>query len=288
MKCNTHPVEINKSAIQKNELPRIAVKNFTFKQVKPEVRAKETQQNSLANLELAYVNVNASKLPSSIVSKICQLEASYREGSLTLDGLKWKKSKFIADFLHSAVDHHLVYHERSQWLADIKQIRNISSTHVQDSLKQHKYSTKGASKPLNLSQQPGSKKLLWVEHSQERYNETILGKTVLHEQRFRRTKTYISRNIRKDETIDEGNLGTYFGSLPWEKQKLFPLEDPQKKVTEHTLPLVAQRHLLDMFAESLLHVNRLFNSEYGYQARRVPAHMPHFINKGIMERLQEK
>ena len=45
---------------------------------------------------------------------------------------------------------------------------------------------------------------------------------------------------------------------------------------------------LDTFAKSLLHVNNLFNKEYGYKVRKVPAHMPHFIDKEIVETLQKK
>ena len=49
-----------------------------------------------------------------------------------------------------------------------------------------------------------------------------------------------------------------------------------------------KRKLLDTFADSLRHVNRMFNQIYGYMARKVPAHMPHFIDRQIMRRLQMK
>lgn len=48
------------------------------------------------------------------------------------------------------------------------------------------------------------------------------------------------------------------------------------------------RKLLDTFGDSLRHVNKLFNNLYGYSARKVPAHMPHMIDKHIMAELQEK
>lgn len=49
-----------------------------------------------------------------------------------------------------------------------------------------------------------------------------------------------------------------------------------------------RRKLLDMFADSLIYVNRLFNDELGLKLRKVPAHMPHFINITVMEELQER
>ncbi|PSN30812.1 hypothetical protein C0J52_26045 [Blattella germanica] len=44
----------------------------------------------------------------------------------------------------------------------------------------------------------------------------------------------------------------------------------------------------DTFAESLLYVNRLFNLKFGFEPRKVPAHMPHLIDIDIMEKLQER
>lgn len=38
-----------------------------------------------------------------------------------------------------------------------------------------------------------------------------------------------------------------------------------------------KRKLLDTFADSLRHVNKLFNNIYGFAARKVPSHMPHMI-----------
>ena len=41
-----------------------------------------------------------------------------------------------------------------------------------------------------------------------------------------------------------------------------------------------------MFGSSLKHVDALFNKQFGHAARKVPAHMPHMINKRIMKDLQ--
>lgn len=47
------------------------------------------------------------------------------------------------------------------------------------------------------------------------------------------------------------------------------------------------RKLMDTFGDSLRHVNKLFNAAFGYTARKVPAHMPHMIDKDILIELQE-
>lgn len=45
---------------------------------------------------------------------------------------------------------------------------------------------------------------------------------------------------------------------------------------------------LDTYAESLLYVNKIYNSAYGLERRRVPAHMPHLIDKWIVNDMQRK
>ncbi|MPC19258.1 N-acetylglucosamine-1-phosphotransferase subunits alpha/beta [Portunus trituberculatus] len=288
VKCNTSPVVVNRSSEQKPSVPLAEVKNFTFDQLGPRTRHKDTSQDDSKNLEFAYVNVDASKLPVSLVSKVHQLEALYRDGELTVSGLKMRKSRLIAAALHSSKDHHLLYHKESDWPPKIKAPENVgkNTTLVVDVNKLYKKENeaktplKTDSKPVNTSNHLGARELLWDEHEQE----TNPSKPAL------KKRPNFSKKMKpqEKEQEDNGTLAVYTGSLPWEKQRLFPVGDTEDEEREPVLPLTGRRHLLDMFAESLLHVNRLFNSEYGYQARRVPAHMPHFISKGVMESLQEK
>lgn len=45
---------------------------------------------------------------------------------------------------------------------------------------------------------------------------------------------------------------------------------------------------LDTYAESLLYVNKIYNVAYGLERRRVPAHMPHLVDKWIVNNMQQK
>ncbi len=63
---------------------------------------------------------------------------------------------------------------------------------------------------------------------------------------------------------------------------------PNNSNEDDVIPRFMKRKLLDTFADSLRYVNRLFNQIYGYMARKVPAHMPHFIDREIMGKLQDK
>lgn len=48
-----------------------------------------------------------------------------------------------------------------------------------------------------------------------------------------------------------------------------------------------RRRLQDTFADSLRHVNKLLNGQFGFTSRKVPAHMPHMIDRLIMQELQD-
>ncbi|EFN86605.1 N-acetylglucosamine-1-phosphotransferase subunits alpha/beta, partial [Harpegnathos saltator] len=45
---------------------------------------------------------------------------------------------------------------------------------------------------------------------------------------------------------------------------------------------------LDTYAESLLYVNKIYNAVYGFERRRVPAHMPHLVDKWVVMSMQRK
>uniref|UniRef100_UPI003A5C89F2 highly active truncation of GlcNAc-1-phosphotransferase, S1S3,N-acetylglucosamine-1-phosphotransferase subunit beta n=1 Tax=Homo sapiens TaxID=9606 RepID=UPI003A5C89F2 len=43
----------------------------------------------------------------------------------------------------------------------------------------------------------------------------------------------------------------------------------------------------DTFADSLRYVNKILNSKFGFTSRKVPAHMPHMIDRIVMQELQD-
>lgn len=49
-----------------------------------------------------------------------------------------------------------------------------------------------------------------------------------------------------------------------------------------------RRRLLDTFGDSLRHVNKIYNKEFGFTARKVPGHMPHFVDRIIMTELHSR
>ena len=49
-----------------------------------------------------------------------------------------------------------------------------------------------------------------------------------------------------------------------------------------------RRRLLDTYSGSLVHVNRLYSRDFGSEARKVPAHVPHMINRVLAEEMQRR
>ncbi|KAA8580299.1 hypothetical protein FQN60_005834, partial [Etheostoma spectabile] len=82
------------------------------------------------------------------------------------------------------------------------------------------------------------------------------------------------------------------GFLPWERRKYFQevLEEEerlQRVLSYESDGAATGRRLQDTFADSLRYVNKLLNGEFGFTSRKVPAHMPHMIDRLIMQELQD-
>ncbi|KAL7370446.1 hypothetical protein ABVT39_000926 [Epinephelus coioides] len=87
-------------------------------------------------------------------------------------------------------------------------------------------------------------------------------------------------------------ISTDRGFLPWERRKYFQelLEEEerlQRELSYKTDGAATIRKLQDTFADSLRYVNKLLNGQFGFTSRKVPAHMPHMIDRLIMQELQD-
>ena len=57
---------------------------------------------------------------------------------------------------------------------------------------------------------------------------------------------------------------------------------------EHSRDRKRRRRLEDTYGQSLVHVNRLYTKTFGTEGRKVPAHVPHMIDKDYMNEMQER
>lgn len=121
-------------------------------------------------------------------------------------------------------------------------------------------------------------------------------KTIGKEQEKNRMEDNLENHIGLNEVLPGRKLqhytDSYLGFLPWEKKKYFQdLLDEEESLkiqlayftdSKHT-----GRHLKDTFADSLRYVNKILNSKFGFTSRKVPAHMPHMIDRIVMQELQD-
>ncbi|KAM5174930.1 N-acetylglucosamine-1-phosphotransferase subunits alpha/beta isoform 2-T2 [Callospermophilus lateralis] len=87
-------------------------------------------------------------------------------------------------------------------------------------------------------------------------------------------------------------IGTHLGFFPWEKKKYFQdLLDEEESLKTQLAYFTDSKHtgrqLKDTFADSLRYVNKILNSKFGFTSRKVPAHMPHMIDRIVMQELQD-
>lgn len=121
-------------------------------------------------------------------------------------------------------------------------------------------------------------------------------KTIGKEQEINRMEDNLKNHIGLNEVLPGRKLqhytDSYLGFLPWEKKKYFQdlLDEEESLKTQlayFTDSKHTGRHLKDTFADSLRYVNKILNSKFGFTSRKVPAHMPHMIDRIVMQELQD-
>uniref|UniRef100_K1PK27 N-acetylglucosamine-1-phosphotransferase subunits alpha/beta n=1 Tax=Magallana gigas TaxID=29159 RepID=K1PK27_MAGGI len=135
----------------------------------------------------------------------------------------------------------------------------------------------------------------YQKYLQENHQEVFQGRSLLsvirmQNQPIRKENTLSLVDVDLDNVIRAGSEPER--NLPWERlgvfKKLKEEKENQQTKEEYTVSEFRGRQLLDTFGDSLRHVNRLYNKAFGYTARKVPGHMPHMVDKDIMNELHER
>ncbi|KAF6118816.1 N-acetylglucosamine-1-phosphate transferase subunits alpha and beta [Phyllostomus discolor] len=122
--------------------------------------------------------------------------------------------------------------------------------------------------------------------------KAIVGK----EQEKNRVEDRAENHLHGNEVLPGRKLqqytDSYPGFLPWEKKKYFQdLLDEEESLKTQLAYFTDSKHtgrqLKDTFADSLRYVNKILNSKFGFTSRKVPAHMPHMIDRIVMQELQD-
>uniref|UniRef100_A0A8C9TWP1 N-acetylglucosamine-1-phosphotransferase subunits alpha/beta n=1 Tax=Scleropages formosus TaxID=113540 RepID=A0A8C9TWP1_SCLFO len=277
-------------------------------------RIQKRPQGIMANVAVKVPDFNVSLLPADVRSQLLKLEEKLLIGDITLKGFNLTKATLLQVFKASAeqemakqvqvlgkVDAHKPYKHLGMEdtgeqrvavpLAAVspdkpKRLEQIK-VHIDDELPGNVHDpllmpTRGPLAAKSLSALVG------------------IGSRVRDSEDARMGMNEPQGVVREQKTEGQAFQGRklhYFtssnrGFLPWERRKYFQdlLEESERLKRElayRANSAAASRRLQDTFADSLRYVNKLLNGQFGFTSRKVPAHMPHMIDRLIMQELQD-
>uniref|UniRef100_A0A8C5PZA2 N-acetylglucosamine-1-phosphotransferase subunits alpha/beta n=1 Tax=Leptobrachium leishanense TaxID=445787 RepID=A0A8C5PZA2_9ANUR len=263
-----------------------------FEDIPEEKRFPKFSKDSsdrISSQNISIPNVNVSLLPSSVQLALQDLELKLKNGDITLKGYNLSKMVLIDPFvsLDSRKDHSIEESDikvRGDLVQrDTRQVVDVPDDDIaiksEKALHEYPFKAKAddslAKKPVSESTQNGV--------------------------RYQVTKTSTPpqdplKNGGNEDVVPGRRLQEYQpqheGFLPWENRKYFKdLLDEEaallKDLSYITNGRRVGRKLHDTFADSLRYVNKLLNSKFGFTSRKVPAHMPHMIDRLVMQDLQD-
>ena len=142
---------------------------------------------------------------------------------------------------------------------------------------------------FNLDELPEELKKKFKE-LQLKFQNGYLTEKGLKNFRRRLIQLYVNQICNYEKTVKA--FDTTISAFGWEREKTF--SDIEQSITKAKVKAnligsdhqMIGRHLMDSYADSLRHVNYLYNQVFGIEMRKVPAHMAHFIDIDVMTRLQ--
>uniref|UniRef100_A0A8B9VCA6 N-acetylglucosamine-1-phosphotransferase subunits alpha/beta n=1 Tax=Anas zonorhyncha TaxID=75864 RepID=A0A8B9VCA6_9AVES len=281
----------------------------------PRVRRRRNETGGSFHEEIIIPSVNESLLPENVKIALQNLDLKLENGDITQKGFNLSKAALLRPYQFSTTVKKIVGLEKN----DVKTETAIKANgEVPSRLTRTKRTdvamntNKPISKMKPKSTQPAQRNGIQSMGNENEPQEKVLNSLILRE-------TQKSKNIRNSEAgedtegmegrkgheqldtnVREGLVGrklqsyagSYQGFLPWEKKKYFQdLLDEEESLLKEMSYFTDGKHLgrqlKDTFADSLRYVNKLLNSKFGFTSRKVPAHMPHMIDRTVMQELQD-
>uniref|UniRef100_A0A667ZDM3 N-acetylglucosamine-1-phosphotransferase subunits alpha/beta n=1 Tax=Myripristis murdjan TaxID=586833 RepID=A0A667ZDM3_9TELE len=245
---------------------------FPFSDIPEDRRAPKIQRTRPGQPEVVVEvpALNVSLLPVVVRSELQRLEEKLLIGDITLKGYNLTKAALLDPYK-------TLFEGKLPVVAEPAHQENIihkkDNIRIDDELHKH---------PDAINEKPQSSKLL----------STLVGsisKSKVPDSQAEQAKAAggapVRRRLQHYTASDRG-------FLPWERRKYFQdlLEEEerlQRELMYEADGAATGRRLQDTFADSLRYVNKLLNGQFGFTSRKVPAHMPHMIDRLIMQELQD-
>ncbi|XP_063783880.1 N-acetylglucosamine-1-phosphotransferase subunits alpha/beta isoform X2 [Pseudophryne corroboree] len=224
----------------------------------PKYKKQKPVENAHLSIHIPYVNV--SSLPDNVQLALQKLDLQLSNGDITWKGYNLSKMALLEPFGALFSDTEQYLNVKKQWFSQVDIPKNVTESRKKEIEK-------------------------FASRSESQFK--IGGQSI-------KAKGTLERS-REDSIVPGRKLQyqpTYEGFLPWERNKYFKdlLDETDallRDLSYFTDGKQVGRKLQDTFADSLRYVNKLLNSKFGFTSRKVPAHMPHMIDRIVMQDLQD-
>ncbi|XP_066866089.1 N-acetylglucosamine-1-phosphotransferase subunits alpha/beta isoform X2 [Kogia breviceps] len=293
----------------------------------PKVKRHDVNTTGSFQMEVQIPLVNISLLPKETQLSLNNLDLQLQHGDITMKGYNLSKSALLRSFLMNPQDAKLTINhllmteqrndsleaplekqvhksilgtsERFQGLLPLPAVTMTVNGHSQSQTSPLDLETKARFRSKTVTPKVGGggvskeklSSLIFPLENRET-QKVITGKEQEKNRMEENANSYLGGNEvlpgRKLQQYTE----SYLGFLPWEKKKYFQdLLDEEESLKTQLAYFTDSKHtgrqLKDTFADSLRYVNKILNSKFGFTSRKVPAHMPHMIDRIVMQELQD-
>uniref|UniRef100_A0A8C0LIS4 N-acetylglucosamine-1-phosphotransferase subunits alpha/beta n=1 Tax=Canis lupus dingo TaxID=286419 RepID=A0A8C0LIS4_CANLU len=267
----------------------------------PKFKRHDVNTTGRFQVEVKIPLVNISLLPKEAQLSLRNLDLQLEHGDITVKGYNLSKSALLRSFLRTSPDAEIkinqpiIMDERNDSVeAPLgKQVHKDTLPNSLETSERLQRSTFPAV-PMKVNSHYQKKLLSHIvpPESQMTKEKQSTGKEQEKNKMEENANNYIDVNEVLPGRKLQHYTDSYLGFLPWEKKKYFQdlLDEEESLKTQlayNTDGKHTGRQLKDTFADSLRYVNKILNSKFGFTSRKVPAHMPHMIDRIVMQELQD-
>lgn len=273
---NTRPIQDQKEAVVTTPTPEAEILFEDIPEEERFPRLKKQKPDEFHNLGVHIPYVNVSSLPENVQLALQNLDLQLNNGDITLKGYNLSKTALLVPFVTLS--------------PNTKDYLNLPETIKKAIISKNQSVSENNADP---------QKAISEKDNDERSVKSDSKVNIFGGQSSKLLKGTshfgtLARN-REDSIVPGRKLQfqpNYEGFLPWEKKKYFKDLLDQRDALRRELSYITDgkqvgRKLQDTFADSLRYVNKLLNSKFGFASRKVPAHMPHMIDRIVMQDLQD-
>ncbi|GFT50884.1 hypothetical protein NPIL_95291 [Nephila pilipes] len=233
------------------------------------------------------VNASASQLPKNLTAEINNLKQLEEADLLTHKGYLRRKAEMIAKYINSVNESvdllAMLVTEKEDYFHTAKEkldheLKTSTVSELLPSKKEKFFETiRGMMTLKNQSSFPSKSD---AKHLWENLGKIFVSDILKPQEKS--SEDHVKVPSKEPNTKSSASLKDYFLRLSGAKKD--PISPKRTYLTFNP----TQRHLLDTFGDSLRHVNKLYNEAFGYEARKVPSHIAHFVDRNVMSRLTDR